>query len=367
MTDFNPIQIITRIANNVLSNQSIQNNGANSAQNAMNTGVNSFSQNFQPQTQNNTPMFFKFTPLTLSAASELKLTTIEIEQKANYAKDLLNLPRDFSELINQITSNSTQTSIINQQMLSELSKLFNNGKIDLSLLSILLKDTSKDAMQKLMMTIANIAKYGANDVSGLKELMNLFSANTAIVSDSQALKNLLLLYLPWLPLSQRAENDLDFTIDIFDKIQGPDPDKEEPLESVKILIQTNNFANVIAVLDMTPLGQIDIDVSAGKDFPHKRVMELIKEESSLNNVKSNVSIGTSKNAESNSESESTEAYSVSSYGNVKITSSGSISPKLMLMAQSLIKIIIQLDYEENIIKRNNECSQGADDESVTGT
>ena len=137
MTDFNPIQIITRIANNVLSNQSIQNNGANSAQNAMNTGVNSFSQNFQPQTQNNTPMFFKSTPLTLSAASELKLTTIEIEQKANYAKDLLNLPRDFSELINQITSNSTQTSIINQQMLSELSKLFNNGKIDLSLLSIL--------------------------------------------------------------------------------------------------------------------------------------------------------------------------------------------------------------------------------------
>ena len=118
---------------------------------------------------------------------------IEIEQKANYAKDLLNLPRDFSELINQITSNSTQTSIINQQMLSELSKLFNNGKIDLSLLSILLKDTSKDAMQMLMMTIANIAKYGANDVSGLKELMNLFSANTAIVSDSQALKNLLLL------------------------------------------------------------------------------------------------------------------------------------------------------------------------------
>ena len=200
MTDFNPIQIITRIANNVISNQSVQNNGAggaNSTQNAMNTGVNSFGQNFQPQTtQNNTALFFKSTPLTLSLASELKLTTIEIEQKANYAKDLLNLPRDFSELINQITSNSTQTSALNQQMLENLAKLFHNGKIDLSLLSTLLNDNSKEAMQKLMMTIANLAKYGANDVSGLKELMNLFSANTALVSDSQALKNLLLLYLP---------------------------------------------------------------------------------------------------------------------------------------------------------------------------
>jgi len=348
MADFNPIQIITRIANNIISNQSVQNNGANSAQNTLNSNLNMFGQNFQSQTmQNSAPLFFKSTPLTLSVASELKLTTIEIEQKANYAKDLLNLPRDFTELINQITSNSTQTSALNQQMLENLARLFQNGKVDLSLLSTLLNSTSKEAMQKLMMTIANLARHGANDVSGLKELMNLFSANTALTSDNQALKNLLLLYLPWLPLSQRTENDLDFTIDIFDKIQGPDPDSEEALESVKILIQTNNFGNVIAVLDMTPLGQIDIDVTAGNEFPHKRVMELIKEESSLNNVKSNVSIGTNKKVQEDNSVE----YSPN---NVKITSSSSISPKLMLMAQSLIKIIIQVDYEKNIINNSNE-------------
>ena len=114
------------------------------------------------------PMFFKSTPLTLSVASELKLTTIEIEQKANYAKDLLNC-REIYGAYNQITSNSTQTSALNQQMLENLTKLFHNGKVDLSLLSTLLNSTSKEAMQKLMMTIANLAKYGANDVSGLKE------------------------------------------------------------------------------------------------------------------------------------------------------------------------------------------------------
>ena len=125
---------------------------------------------------------------------------------------------------------------------------------------------------------------------------------------------------------------------------------------MKILIQTNNFANVIAVLDMTPLGQIDIDVTAGKDFPHKRVMELIGEESSLNNVKSNVSIGTSKKAEEASQTEEENSPLYAS-GNVKITSSSSISPKLMLMAQSLIKIIIQVDYEESIIKNNTDVDE----------
>ncbi len=119
---------------------------------------------------------------------------------------------------------------------------------------------------------------------------------------------------------------------------------------------------------MSPLGQIDIDVTAGKDFPHKRVMELILEESSLNNVKSNVSIGTSKKAEENENTEGILAAAPGySSGNVKITSSSTISPKLMLMAQSLIKIIIQVDYEKSIIKEDNVCSQGTGDEPVSGT
>ena len=39
--------------------------------------------------------------------------------------------------------------------------------------------------------------------------------------------------------------------------------------------------------------------------------------------------------------------------NVKITASGAISPKLLLMSQCLIKIIIQLDYEKTIINKED--------------
>ena len=43
-----------------------------------------------------------------------------------------------------------------------------------------------------------------------------------------------------------------------------------------------------------------------------------------------------------------------SSNNVKITSSGTISPKLMLMTQCLIKIIIQVDYEKSVINKEDK-------------
>ena len=39
---------------------------------------------------------------------------------------------------------------------------------------------------------------------------------------------------------------------------------------------------------------------------------------------------------------------------MKITSSGTISPKLMLMTQCLIKIIIQVDYEKSVINKEDK-------------
>lgn len=347
MSDFNPLQIITKIASNVISSRSIQTNAEPSAGSALNSTLSNLSQNFNSQFENSsTPAYFQPKPFIMSEESELKLTTIEVEKKADYVKDLLNLPKDFEELINQISTGTASSPVLSAKLANVMYFLTAGGKIDLSKLSEFLGENSKEAMQKLMMTIANISKYGANDVSNLKELMGLFSANVNITSDVQALKTLLLLYLPWLPLASRNENNLDFTIDIFDKIQGPDPDAQENIETVKILIQTENYGNVIVTLEMNPLGQVDIDVAANKDFPHKRVMELIKEEASINGVKSNVSSSFSKSADKK------DAIDYPS-NNVKITASGAISPKLVLMSQCLIKIIIQLDYEKSIIKKEN--------------
>lgn len=346
MTNLNPIQVITQIATNVLSVQASNAGHASGAQNAENSGL---IQNFQAAMQGgesagNAQIIFTRAPIILSADSQLKLTTIEIDKKANYAKDLLNLPREFSDLINLITSQGSSVQTVNEQMMAQLNKLLQGGKVDLALLGTLLNENSKEAMQKLMMTIANLSKYGTNDVSGLKQLMNLFAVNTAAVQDSQALKNLLILYLPWLPLSVRHNDNLDFTIDIFDKIQGPDPDKMNPTESVTVFIETKNYGNITANLETTPIGQIDVNIQAPKEFPHKKAMELIDEASSINNVKTNLT----------SEPVKIAAENISTKENVKIVSQSAISPKLMLVTQSLIKIIIELDYQKTIIKEEED-------------
>lgn len=361
MAGFNPLLIISRITSNVVSAVNIQNSASSSAQNTssnLGAGFNTFSSNFQSQGQNsgNSGLYFTPTPLILTPGAEMKLTTIEVDKKAQYIRSLLNLPESFEDFTKEITSLDFSKNLQNQPALENVfQKLFQAGKIDLLSLSMLLRENSKEAMQKLMMIIANVSKYGANDISGLKEMMNLFNSQTAFASENQALKTLILLYLPWLPLSQRSENGLDFTIDIFDKIQGPDPDSKENTEEVKILIETKNFSNVTVTLNMNPIGQIDIDVIAGNDFPHKKVMELIKEKTSINNVKANISSGASKQINAD------EKINYSS-DNVKITSSGQISPKMMLMAQCLIKIIIEVDYQKSIIIDNNECSNETDDE-----
>ena len=348
-SSFNPLQIITKIANNAIRNNNLKN-----SQGAVNTGFGSGlagvvqdlkTQNmFSVLDKTSTPAMFKPAPFILNLASEQRLTTIEVDKKASYVKDLLGIPREFKELLDELVSpknNNAQMANIE----NAASMVFKNSKIDLSMLSMLLGENSKAAMQKLMMAIANAAKCGANDVSGLKELLGLFSTNSAMMSENQVLKTVMLLYLPWLPLSARNEDNLDFTIDIFDKIQGPDPDSEESTETVTILIQTKNFSNVTASLEINPLVQVDVDVAAEKDFPHKRVIELIKEAASLNNVTSNVSANISKIA----------AKKDFDYkNNVKIMAKGAISPKLMLMAHSLIQIIIELDFEKTVINKQND-------------
>jgi len=362
MFDFNPLSIISQITSKVVSNVNIQNNKSSFSQFSANLG-NGFS-NFTgfkpPEYSSGEQLYFKPAPLILTPGESLKLTTIAIDKKAQYIRSLLNLPDSFQDFKNELTFSTAMKNFQNL-VASEgtIERLFQNNKIDIFGLSMLLKENSKEAVQKLLMLISNVSKYGANDISGLKEIMTLLNSQAAFAtSDNQVLKTLILLYLPWLPLAAAADNNLDFTIDIFDKIKGPDPDKEEQTETVKILIKTNNYANIIAILEMNSSGQVDIDVTSGSmEFPHKRVIQLIKEDSSLNNIISNVSSSSSKTV--NKEVKTAEGAENGNIeadynGEVKIVSSNAISPKLMIMAHSLIKIIIQLDYEKSIIKENDD-------------
>ena len=344
MNGFNPINFIVNTfainAQNLIKNsqtgQSANNLTANSSN--FNSNVNqALSQNsltsinYSASTQQNQ------SGLILSNANQLVISTVEVEQRANYIKDLLNLPRDFQSFINQIQNMNTETA-------KSFAKILTDGKINLSALTELLAGNSKEAVQKLMMTIMTVSKMGSNNVSGLKELMAMFSVSANSSDSTQTVKNLLMLYLPWLPLSIRNEMNLDFDIDIFDKIQGADPDKEENIETIKIMIETANYGNVLAELEMAPNFEVDVYITAIESFPESEVLKRFNEENKKNSIRSNTKIEKTKEPENSQEFKQ----------NVKISSSNVVSPKLVQSAHSLIKIIIEVDYSNFIINEEEE-------------
>ena len=344
MNGFNPINFIVNTfainAQNLIKNsqtgQSANNLAANSSN--FNSNVNqTLSQNsltsinYSASTQQNQ------SGLILSNTNQLVISTVEVEQRANYIKDLLNLPRDFQSFINQIQNMNTETA-------KSFAKILTDGKINLSALTELLAGNSKEAVQKLMMTIMTVSKMGSNNVSGLKELMAMFSVSANSSDSTQTVKNLLMLYLPWLPLSIRNEMNLDFDIDIFDKIQGADPDKEENIETIKIMIETANYGNVLAELEMAPNFEVDVYITAIESFPESEVLKRFNEENKKNSIRSNTKIEKTKDPENSQEFKQ----------NVKITSSNFVSPKLVQSAHSLIKIIIEVDYSNFIINEEEE-------------
>lgn len=345
MGGFNPINLIINTMsvyasyneaqnqnanNNLVQNQGVLNQGqpVNSASTSSFTPLNYSSQNTSLQAQSQ-----------LSSTNQLLISTVELEQRANYVKDLLNLPRDFETLINQIQNTTPEADALKQ-----LSKLLQNGKINLNALSTLLSDNSKGAIQKLMMTIMTVSKMGSNNVNQLKELIGMFSSASANAETTQVIKNILMLYLPWLPLSVRHDMNLDFNIDIFDKIQGADPDMENAAEMIKIMIQTANYGNILATLELSLNNEIDVFISAIESFPEDEVLKEFKKENKKSSIRSNVTV------EKNKDPNMSEHIKQ----NIKISSSDYVSPKLVLAAHSLIKIIIEVDNREFIINEETE-------------
>lgn len=314
------------------------------------SNMGNVNRNIQPQAQNqplnNTPLMQSaslasslstfYEAKNLSPLKQNMISTVEVEQQANYVKDLLNLPRDFQTLIDEIQGNNKGL-----QSLKELSKLLQNGKISLSGLSMLLSNNSKEAAQKLMNTIMAVSKMGSSDLSQLKHLMGMFTSASANIESTQMVKNLIMLYLPWLPLSVRNDLKLDFEIGINEK----NNEGGEGLETITIMIQTANFGNILAVLEASFDNDINISISAGEDFPEKKVMEKFKNENKTNNIKAKIDVQKTTSISKNLKKEEQ---------NFKITTSDFVSPKLLLAAHSLIKIIIELDSLEFIINEEEE-------------
>lgn len=313
MNNFNPSGYLTRLVRNIINNQITTQRSVNQSESFANSVMTGKTNTEQKQT----------------LSPELKMTPMEVEQNAKYVKELLNLPKDVAQAISQFVANKGITTAQNVQLLLLLS----NGKIDLNQLALLLNDNTKAAMQKLVQTISQAARMGVNDMGQLKDLLNTLGLISTTTTDtSSALKNFILLYLPWLPLNTSGEN-LDFDIDVFDTASSG---ADEELQSVVILIETMNFSNIKATLEMTQNGKVEILLNCIESFPREKVLSVLKKESQNLNIQTGLIVETTKKEIKKDEIKKSRA---------QISASSCVSPQLMLMAHAVIKIVFKIDKD----------------------
>ena len=363
MADFN----INQFLNNALRQQQIRN-----------TVVNQRQAQTQPAPQNPAPATPK--PVVpepqLAQTQNLQMNTLKSLDRAIYAKDLMGVPKNINEFIymmqrglntgqfnamfssqlmaqrNSISQLQAQilaqlqgldfsnmSEIVNKQMSTQLQaslknlEILSNGMINLSQIAQMIQNNGKEALTKLIMTMTQASKMGINDLSQLKEMAKLINASISVASENnptKTMKLLLMLYLPWLPLKEGVDFDLEVT------------QKEESSESNSILtvtITTINFGTVIATLYLETSNSVQVAIQCSENFPKEEL------DNRLDKDKKHYSVDTLTSYEVKKEFKPSGDKATAS---VNMGQTTEINPYLLLMAHSIIKHVIDIDNNASI-------------------
>lgn len=238
-----------------------------------------------------------------------------------------------SEVQNMLNS---QNKVLLNQMQANLRNLTisSNIMINLSDISAMIQSNGKDAIAKLITTMANTAKLGVQDLSQLKETAKLINASvaTATQNDSaQTMKLLMLLYLPWLPLQEGVGFDLEIET-------GSNGDESDSI--LTITISTLNYGNVVAVLVLETSNSVHVNINCIPEFPKDELLLRIEADEKHYSMSSVVSFETSSKNKKAENPEKPEAK-------INMSNTNEINPFLLLMAHTIIRHVIELDKEKS--------------------
>ncbi len=293
-------------------------------------------------------------------------------ENAAYIKEMMKFPKNFNALIYIIQKNltnaqlqaqlhsnllagrqlsQTQTQILaqlqglnsaelmqsaklNQALLSQLEASIKklpisaSGMINLADIATLIKTNGKEALTQIIISMANSAKNGINDVSQMKEAAKLINASIAIAGqkdNAQTLKMLMLLYLPWLPLQQ----GVDFELEIASK--------EETKSDNSILIiriQTVNYGEIVVMLVLEEANAVSINIQCSEDFPKDELTLRLDTENKHYSAQTSLSYTTKQ--PDKSKAEKTQAT-------INMSNTNEINPYLLLTAHLIIRHVVELD------------------------
>lgn len=324
----------------------------------------------QNSAQNNT--------IAKNLEQNLQLNTLRNMDRAIYAKEVLQLPRNVNEFIymlqrgltqaqfnqmfaNQLAAQRNSLSQLQAQILAQLQglnstmneemvniqlvnqlqtslkklEILSGGMINLSDISILLQKNGKEALTKLIMSMTEASKSGITDLSQMKEMAKLINASIAIAAENnpqKTLKLLLMLYLPWLPLEDGVGFDLE--------IQQKSETKEESDSILVITINTINFGTIKATIILETSNSVQVNIECSDEFPKQELLLRLEKEQKYYAMDSVLSFNTNNNIKT-TQNEKQSA-------NINMTQTTEINPYLLLMAHTIIKHTIDIDNNKTL-------------------
>ena len=262
--------------------------------------------------------------------TQMMLKELSRTEQSWLMKHMFDFPENIAQLLEQIVTNGKTVSA---QELASLMK----QELDISKILVLLQTNGKTALEKVAKMIATMNQSGIFNTQQLKEMSVLINAcipaNDA--SQTQILKSLMIMYLPWLPINESV--GFNFGADSAQEGQ-----KGAGEDTITILITTKTFGLVKIFLFMSDNG-CNMDINCSQEFPKDRFNEAIKGENALHLNEEPV-YTVRKTPEENTASEL----------KVEFSKSAKITPQLLIIVHAIIKIVTELDNSGSLAEKRKE-------------
>jgi len=218
-----------------------------------------------------------------------------------------------------------------QLAMKEVSAKVLPSKVNLSVLNSQIQMHSKQALNNLILEMSTATRQGITDTKPIQDTIGLINASISASSQDDtalAIKNLMLLYLPWLPL----EEGVGFKLDVETKKAESSGDDDT---SISIMITTKNYGNISAEINLITSNSVDIFITCDKTFPKEDLLKRLRTDSKEHSM--TASIGVEEISQKDSLTPEVQK------AKVNLSNVTTINPYLLLMSHSFIRHAIEID------------------------
>jgi hypothetical protein len=279
-------------------------------------------------------------PVNKSSTNNVRFNSLTRIEQSYLIRELLNLPKEIRELLALLTTNNNE-GIVNADTLSNVKQL-----ILFSEIQKILNTNSKEILNKLIKLIQP-TPGNIQNIDQLKEIISIVQSMipTANMPNNEVLKNIILLYLPWIPLVQPQDISIE-----LEKRESPEEQDEDTI--MIIYLSTENIGRLKGIIALNKDNNLNIQIqSINYDDNIKEYLELIHkkvdEEIKLNKLSAKSEINSYKSRELN-KSERRE---------IAIQTCSGISPKIMMATYIITRVVFEVDENISLLKNRERMVQ----------